>query len=109
MLWFLLANETSSTTWEQRVGSFHAQCQRCGQAAWQHTFRIYRTKGSGFSGPGPYDAPQAECFQVRCAACASASMVAHPSYWGHSVAFVAEQYPPSMGHPGYVAIAYPAT
>ncbi|MBL8609755.1 MAG: hypothetical protein JNL38_20650 [Myxococcales bacterium] len=108
MLWLMLANETTLTPWEQRVGSFWTTCPRCQQQAWQLTYRIYRTSGSGLQGPTPYGPPLNECFQVRCATCFSASMVAHPSTWVQSIGvqFNNENHAPTHGTPQYIAQAY---
>ena len=67
--------------WEHRIGAFHMACRYCGQPSWQLTYRMYQTKGTQMSPPGPNDWPQNERYQVRCATCAAPTLVNHPSTW----------------------------
>ena len=62
MLWYMLMSE-ELRIWEQRIGAWVARCQGCRREAWQLTFRIWRTKGTGMSPPTPYGLPYGECHQ----------------------------------------------
>ena len=109
MLWYLLLHE-ELRVWEQRIGAWQAQCQACHQTAWQLTFRIWRTKGTGMQPPTPYGYPYGEAHQVRCSGCGAATMVGHPSQWVPQIgpAYTYENHPPVYGTPQYVHMAFHA-
>lgn len=109
MLWFLLLNE-ELRAWEQRVGAWRARCQTCQQDAWQLTFRIWRTKGSGLQPATPWGYAYGEAYQVRCSGCGVAAMVGHPNQWVPPLgnAFVWEnQYPPTQANARYMQMVFP--
>lgn len=108
MLYLLLTSESLST-WEHRVGSYPFNCGACRQQAWQLVFRIYQTKGTQVSPGTPYGVVHTERFQTRCSACGTATLVAHPTTWVHTVQnWVQEWGPVGPGTPQYVALAFPA-
>ena len=92
--------------WEHRIGAFHMPCRHCAQPSWQLTFRMYQTKGTKMSPPGPNDWPQNERFQVRCATCGAPTPVHHPSTWVQQlgVPFQQESYPVTSATPAYFAL-----
>jgi hypothetical protein len=102
----LLLLSESWSAWEHRIGAFFMACRNCGQPSWQLTYRMYQTKGTAMSPPGPNDWPQNERFQLRCATCAAPTPVNHPSTWvPHlGVPFQQESYPVTAATPAYFAV-----
>jgi len=109
MLFYMLMSE-ELRVWEQRIGAWVAQCQTCKREAWQLTFRIWRTKGTGMSPPMPQGHAYGEGHQVRCSGCGAATNVGHPTAWVPAIgrAYTHENHPPVHGTPQYVTIAFPA-
>jgi hypothetical protein len=109
MLWFLLLNE-ELRSWQQRIGAWTSRCQMCQRDAWQLTFRIWRTKGSGLNPATPFGFPvYGEAYQIRCAACGAGTMVGHPQQWTPPLgpAFVWENHQPVQAAARYMQQVFP--